>query len=768
MSAPIAGRMYLKALFDGHEGKFINLRAIPADRDEHHTIEEFHPTGDIEAVLDRCEQLMGTHDVYVGVAARDRESGGKDAISASRFLWADCDSQESSEELAGFEPKPTMLVASGSAGHFHAYWLLESEISAEQAESLNHRLALRLKADVACRDASRILRVPGTNNHKYGSPGKVRIKDLNETRHPARVFDEILPPLPETAAKSKRKSKGKAISKDGPSDPVRRVLDQVEDVRTLGSGWMATCPAHDDGTPSLSIGEGDDGRCLIHCFAGCEIDAVLDALGLDSSDIFSDTSDGGRVPLAVRIVEMALAQEVELFHTVEDESWISVNRDGIRECWKVSSSLTKSWLTELHYRANAGVISRDVMNEVQGLLAAKAIFDGPEREVGIRVAGRVEGPVYVDIGDPDRHVVKIDHSGFEVAQGSALYFHRDPASLALAIPDPDGSIEDLRPFVNVRDDESWMRLIGFLLMCFHPSGPYPVLNIIGEQGSAKSTLSKLVLDLVDPHKAGALDGTPRVQDLAITASRNRLIVLDNVSSVKRNLSDTLCRMSTGGGIRKRRLYTDDEEVVLEYRRPVVINGINQSITAPDLLERSAPVQLLAITDEARRTETEFWDAWADNRASVLGGLLNAASASIRNVDQTEVPGMPRLADWALWVEAAAEALGWRPGAFIQAIGAGQEELVENSIDDHVEIRGLIDLIEEVGELRLTATELLDKIHDHLDLDRAGRRDLIQRGAELSRALKEFTPALRRRGIEVEFGREGGGTRDRYILVRKVG
>ena len=262
-----------------------------------------------------------------------------------------------------------------------------------------------------------------------------------------------------------------------------------------------------------------------------------------------------------------------------------------------------------------------------------------------------------------------------------------------------------------------MRLIGFLLMCFHPSGPYPVLNIIGEQGSAKSTLSKLILDLVDPHKAGTLDGTPRVQDLAITASRNRLIVLDNVSSVK-HLSDTLCRMSTGGGIRKRRLYTDDEEVVLEYRRPVVINGINQSITAPDLLERwhrfswwrspSCPQD---------RDEPE---AWAAVRASVLGGLLRAVSAAIRNLAQTEVSDMPRLADWALWVEAMADELGREPGAFTKAIGAGQEELVENSIDDHPEVRGLIDLVEEVGEIRLPATELLNKIHEHLGLDPTGK------------------------------------------------
>lgn len=760
-------KQMFEALFGTSAENLMDLRAIPVDKSVHSTIEEFMAASQANRAATIAENLALTHDVYIGVAPRDMRKGGKDSVTEVRSVWADCDSAEASAKLAEFSPAPSLVVASGTPGNRHAYWFLDEPTSVEVAEDLNHRLALALGADVACRDASRILRVPGTLNHKTKPPNPVTIESLSDNKYAARDLDAVLAPVPETATKSKRKAKSKATSEDGPSGPVRRVLDLVENARSEGSGWKATCPAHDDGTPSLSIGEGDDGRCLIHCFAGCETEVVLDALGLDSSDLFSDDSSSGRPPLAARIVDLAMVQDVELFHSSDGEAWISVDRDGIRECWKVFSSLTKGWLAELHYRTNAGVISRDAMNEVQGLLAAKAIFDGPEREVGIRVAGRVEGPVYVDIGDPDRHVVKIDRDGFEVAQGSAAYFYRDPASLALAIPDPDGSIDDLRPFVNVRDEESWVRLIGFLLMCFHPFGPFPVLAINGEQGSAKSTLSRLVLDLVDPHKAPLLSGTPREPDLAITASRTRLIVLDNVSSVKRNLSDLLCRISTGGGLRKRRLHTDDEEVILEYRRPVVVNGINQSITAPDLLERSAPVQLAAINEAARRTEAELWEAWAAVRASVLGGLLNAVSASIRNLDQTEVACMPRLADWALWVEAAAEAIGWEPGSFTKAIGAGQAELVESSIDDHVEIRGLIDLIEEVGELRLPATELLDKIHDFLDLDPTGRRDLIRRGAELSRALREFAPALRSRGIEVEFGREGGGERNRYIDIRKV-
>jgi hypothetical protein len=102
-----------------------------------------------------------------------------------------------------------------------------------------------------------------------------------------------------------------AITKDGASSgvirvprsradmrrPVDKVIDALgaRDLRvkaawgnttTKEQTWMAQCPAHEDGEPSLSIREGDDGRALLNCFASCHVTAVCDALGLSLSDLF--------------------------------------------------------------------------------------------------------------------------------------------------------------------------------------------------------------------------------------------------------------------------------------------------------------------------------------------------------------------------------------------------------------------------------------------------------------------------------------------------
>ncbi len=61
------------------------------------------------------------------------------------------------------------------------------------------------------------------------------------------------------------------------------------DAKRSGNGWQARCPAHDDTSPSLSINLGDDGRILLHCFAGCQVDAICDALGISMKALSPNT-----------------------------------------------------------------------------------------------------------------------------------------------------------------------------------------------------------------------------------------------------------------------------------------------------------------------------------------------------------------------------------------------------------------------------------------------------------------------------------------------
>lgn len=70
------------------------------------------------------------------------------------------------------------------------------------------------------------------------------------------------------------------------SAPLERIISRLERVHRSGRGYTARCPAHEDRTASLSVGEGHDGRVLLNCFAGCGAAAVVDALGMQVADLF--------------------------------------------------------------------------------------------------------------------------------------------------------------------------------------------------------------------------------------------------------------------------------------------------------------------------------------------------------------------------------------------------------------------------------------------------------------------------------------------------
>jgi hypothetical protein len=75
------------------------------------------------------------------------------------------------------------------------------------------------------------------------------------------------------------------------------VLEQLDRVKQTGPGrWVARCPAHQDRSPSLSVRELDDGRVLIHCFAGCGAIGVLDALGLEWGALFPPNQRHAELP----------------------------------------------------------------------------------------------------------------------------------------------------------------------------------------------------------------------------------------------------------------------------------------------------------------------------------------------------------------------------------------------------------------------------------------------------------------------------------------
>jgi uridine kinase len=134
-------------------------------------------------------------------------------------------------------------------------------------------------------------------------------------------------------------------------------------------------------------------------------------------------------------------------------------------------------------------------------------------------------------------------------------------------------------------------LVSFLLSVFLPRGSFPILALSGGQGSGQTTLTRRIQALVDPNQAPARQRPRSEDDLIIASANGAILAFDNLSNIDSDLSDALCRLATGAGFTKRRLYSDADEIIVEVRRPVIINGIADLVRMPDLADRALFIDL---------------------------------------------------------------------------------------------------------------------------------------------------------------------------------
>src|SRR4029453_9919554 len=244
-------------------------------------------------------------------------------------------------------------------------------------------------------------------------------------------------------------------------------------------------------------------------------------------------------------------------------------------------------------------------------------------------------------------------------------FIRTGSMQSLPEPVSGRSIAPLWKLLNVTKAQRPL-VAGALLNYFHPHGPYFVLNLVGEQGTAKSCAARNIRQLFDPNENPLRSPPKEERDLLVQAACNRCVALDNLSSLPPWLSDGLCRLSTGGGHSARELYTDLEEISLAVKRPVILNGIEDVATRPDLAERVLQIELETIPDQNRISEKELWRKFDKQRPVIFSGLLDALVCALRESPEIQLDSLPRMADAALWATAGEPALGWRSGTFMQA------------------------------------------------------------------------------------------------------
>jgi len=476
---------------------------------------------------------------------------------------------------------------------------------------------------------------------------------------------------------------------------------------------------------------------------GCSV-TVLDKLvskELPDSDTDSSAIDD--------LVDIGRTQ-CQLHHDADRLAVAIIPMADRQEVWRVISTGYESWLRAAYWRTKESGVPDMTLRAALATLSAAGVNDGDEVAVHLRAA-EAEPGYLIDLCDEHWRAVHVTARGWQVLNTSPQLFTRTQSQRALPVPQAGGDLGLLWQHVNIPTDRRLL-VLTWLLDCFRPDTPFPILELVGEQGSAKSTTQSVLRSLVDPNKV-MLRGRPKtVEDIFVAAQNNWLVSYENLSGLTAEQQDAFCTLATGGGFASRQLYTNGEEHVMETKRPVVLNGIAVVATRPDLIDRVIHVSMPVIPATARKDDADTHAAWERDRPLVFGALLDLFAAALAILPTVHLTHKQRMADYERLGEAVARALGFETGHF-QALYA---ELVRAGIDRALESNSVAQVLDKYIQERITpfnwqgtAGQLYDLLNGQTLLDRSTDRSTWPKSPKgLADQLRRIAPAYRAKGVEI--------------------
>ncbi len=467
---------------------------------------------------------------------------------------------------------------------------------------------------------------------------------------------------------------------------------------------------------------------------------------------------------ATSLINLVLNSDAVLFHDQFDEAYLAWHGDG-RNILKLDSPEFTRWLARQFWTKEQHPLPRDTDKQVVQTLSAFACIDGPNYDLFVRLAkAKDSSKLYYDLADG--RVVEITPAGWKVVSNPVIMFRREQQK-AQVLPEQDGDIGLLRWYVNVASENDWLLFMVFTVAAFIPGFPHAMLVLHGTQGSGKTTPMKVIKQLVDPSVMQGMMLPENPVDFVQLASHHAFLSFDNLSSMSVKMSDALARAVTGDTFSKRRLYTNNGVVVFQIQNPMAINGINQVVVKPDLLERAILIELERITQEARIPEDQFWEAFEHDKPQLLGAIFDVLAKAMTIYPTVSSEKLPRMADFSRWGCAIAEAAGYKQQDFLDAYNANIARQNDEAIDASPIAKAVIRLLEESedgiwqGSPETLFTTLNKKAEN---ISWSGNKLWPKSPEHVTRRLKDVQVNLQNIGIRFETGRTGRG---RFIILEWI-
>jgi len=386
--------------------------------------------------------------------------------------------------------------------------------------------------------------------------------------------------------------------------------------------------------------------------------------------------------------------------------------------------------------------------------------------------GEKDGNLYLDLLDDKLRAVKITPDGWDIVENHDVMFRRNSSMKHIFIPERNGDVELLRNYINYGSEENFRLILTWIIHTLFPQklvGSKVILNLSGDQGSSKSTTSRIIRSLIDDSYTPLPSIPDNERDLMIVANTGYYLGVDNVSFLPPKLSDSLAKISTGASFAARKLRTDSETVQFSVSAPIILNGISETIiNRGDLAERSIIIKLPKL--KVKKSEAYLLENFKNDAPKILGGILDITSKILEILPEIETDNLPRMSDFARIGIALDEV---HPSSYKYYEGfeeAYQENLMQSNYDNVNNSLLGITILEylKVGfnPLEGTPTDVYEQLEDHYTQTHPFVGNEFPRNAiSFSKALARLTPSLEKIGIEVV--RDRGKTRYIRLFDKKA-
>ncbi len=465
-----------------------------------------------------------------------------------------------------------------------------------------------------------------------------------------------------------------------------------------------------------------------------------------------DAEQDEKTSQATLLVNFTLAR-AEVFHDANGDTYARIHDSG--EVRRLDTRGFRDWLMAGFYRAEGKSARDQSVREAIGTLSGIGRYQGEQRDVYVRCAFH-DSAYYVDLAVAgDNRAIRVTPGAWEIVANPPVMFVRPESTRPLPVPvrrlhdgtaQMSGGINKLFQYVNVPHDHRLL-VITWLIDAIRTNTPFPVLELIGEAGSAKSTTQRVLRRLIDPNGC-ELRAMPKcVEDIFVGAGVTHVYSMENISHLPAPMQDALCTLATGGGFARRKLYTDSDESIINVKRPVMLNGISVAVTAQDLVDRTISIDLPLISE---RVEADaLLDQFDCDHAAILGDLLDTFAAALERLRLVDLPAdqRPRLIEFAKLGCAVAEVMGRPSEDFLAEFTSSRSDAIHRTIDASPAAAALVEMFDASGRktIELPLKEMLNRLDGFRP---TGAESWPKSARGLGDVLRRAAPALRQIGIDV--------------------